>query len=90
MEHTVLLINRTTNTTATKNQDGKEKKGYTPLIFFTALLLGCAFYGGQICGHSNPDCGGTRFATTAVSLTMMTNNAEYMRLAAEAAATKLA
>ena len=73
MEHTALL-NGTTSTTATKNHDGKEKKGYTLLIFFTALLLGCAFYGRQIRGRSNPDGGGTRGATTAASLTMMSND----------------
>ena len=37
-------------TTTSKDQEWKQKKGYTPLIVLTALLLGCGFYAGQIHG----------------------------------------
>ena len=74
MEHTVHNGTTSTTTTTTINKDQEEwkkKKGFGPLIMLTVLLLGCAFYAGQIRG------GTTRGATTAASLTMMAKAKEY-------------
>ena len=69
------------NGTTTKDQEWKQKKGYTPLIVLTALLLGCGFYAGQIHGARTSlavGSGTTRGgATTAASLTLMSNEAEF-------------
>ena len=40
----------TLNGTTTNDQAWKEKKGFAPLIMLTALLLGLAFYAGQMSG----------------------------------------
>ena len=68
-------------TTTSKDQEWKQKKGYTPLIVLTALLLGCGFYAGQIHGARTSlavGSGTTRGgATTAASLTLMSNEAEF-------------
>ena len=67
MEHTV-LNGTTSTTTIIKNQEEwKKKKGFGPLILFTVLLLGCAFYAGQIRGSSSGSVT-TRGATTVASL----------------------
>ena len=51
-----------------KEQDWKQKKGYTPLIVLTTVLLVLAFYAGQSRG-SNVAGGTTRGATATASLT---------------------
>lgn len=63
MEHTAL-----NGTTTATNHDWKEKKGYTSLVVFVALLLGLAFYAGQIRGMSLAVAGGgtTRDATASL------------------------
>jgi len=67
MEHTAL--NGTASTIIKDQEEWKQKKGYGPLILFAVLLLGGAFYAGQ--SRST-----IRGATTAASLTMMSNDAE--------------
>ena len=66
MENTAL--NGTTTTTTKDQDDWKQKKGYTPLIVLTTVLLGLAFYAGQSRG-SNVAGGTTRGATATASLT---------------------
>ena len=53
------MENTTLNGTTTKEQDWKQKKGYTPLIVLITILLGTAFYAGQICGTSVAGGSGT-------------------------------
>jgi len=66
MENTAL--NGTTTTTTKDQEDWKQKKGYTPLIVLTTVLLVLAFYAGQSRG-SNVAGGTTRGATATASLT---------------------
>ena len=53
------MENTTLNGTTTKKQDWKQKKGYAPLIVLVTILLGTAFYAGQICGTSAAGGSGT-------------------------------
>ena len=46
-ENTALNGTIATTTTTTQKHDGKEKKGYLPLVVTLAFLLGLAFYAGQ-------------------------------------------
>ena len=72
-------LNEATTTTPTTTI---EKKGYTLLVVSLALLLGVTFYAGQMHGARTSravDGGTTRGATMVASLTMMSNDADYMR-----------
>ena len=46
----IIMEKSTLNGTTTNDQAWKEKKGFAPLIMLTALLLGLAFYAGQMSG----------------------------------------
>ena len=52
MDETTALNDVTATTTITKKHDWKGKKGYMPLVVSLALLLGVAFYAGQIDGRT--------------------------------------
>ena len=81
---TLHALNDTTTTTTTTvmtDHEWKKKKGYTPLVVVTALLLGRVVYtAGQIHDRNNYlVSSGTTLgsANTAASL-MMSNAAEYI------------
>ena len=75
MEHTVLNGTTSTTTIIKDQEERKKKKRFGPLILFTALLLGCAFYAaGQIRGRSSLASSDTTRGAITTSLMMSNDN----------------
>ena len=72
MDENTALNDTIATTTTTQKHDGKEKKGYLPLVVTLVVLLGLAFYAGQSRGARTTSLAGS--GGTA-SLMMLSNEA---------------